>query len=283
MPCDHYHVVLTLPHELNAIWQYNRAWCADHLLRAGSETLQELLADEKYLGGKIGILGALHTWGRTLSLHPHVHLLVTGSGIKGEQPVHVKKDFLLPVAVIKAKFRGKWLTWLNKGYVTGEIRLPDDMTDRDWRKLLTRISRKAWNVRIEGAYRHGRGVAVYLARYMRGGPIRNDRLIEAGSERVRFRYLDYQDEKTKSMELATDHFLSRILWHIPPEGLHTIRHYGLYSSGGRRSREKLRKILGEDETPHVKEAQNPSKLEGNVRNAVVHWFEGQPGVRDFPI
>ena len=107
LPCDHYHVVFTLPHELNEIWQYNRRWSADHLFKASAETLRQLLSDERYLGADVGLLALLHTWGRTAAFHPHVHVLVTGGGLRGDQWRALKKDFLLPVGVLKAKFRGK--------------------------------------------------------------------------------------------------------------------------------------------------------------------------------
>jgi len=260
LPCDHYHVVLTLPHELNTLWHYNRSWCADRLLKASTETLQQLLKDERYLGGKAGMLAALHTWGRTLSFHPHVHILVTGCGMRGDRLVRAKRNFLLPVGVVKAKFRGKWLAWLNEGYESGDLRLPEDMSEREWKKLLTRISRKEWNVRIEGAYRHGEGVACYLSRYFRGGPIKNERLISNEGDRVGFRYQDYRDGKTKTMILSKAHFLSRVMWHVPPKGIHTVRHYGLYASGAKRKREILRKLLGQ-RSLGMKVLKKPSKLE----------------------
>ena len=116
LPCDHFHVVFTLPHELNALWAYNRAWSADHLFRAAAETLQQLLDDERHLGAKVGMVVSLHTWGRTLSFHPHVHVLVTGGGLAAGQWRSRRRDYLLPAAVLKAKFRGKWLAWLNQAY-----------------------------------------------------------------------------------------------------------------------------------------------------------------------
>ncbi len=94
LTCDHYHVIFTLPHELNALWQHNRSWSSDRLFKASAETLKQLLADEKYLGAEVGMLSALHTWGRTLSFHPHVHVLVSGGGLKGKEWKTVKNDFL---------------------------------------------------------------------------------------------------------------------------------------------------------------------------------------------
>lgn len=246
LPCDHYHVVFTLPHELNAIWQHNRSWCTDKFFRATAETLRELLGDERYLGADVGLLSSLHTWGRTSIFHPHMHVLATGLGLSGEETKRLEKDYLLPVGVLKAKFRGKWLSFLNRGYDKGEIHLPDGWTELDWRRVLRKVSRKSWNIRIQGAYKHGDGVAVYLSRYVRGGPIKDQKIVHADKHRVCFRYKDHHDGKNKTMTLATQHFMTRVMWHVAVKGQHQVRHYGLYASGAREKRDRVRQSLGID-------------------------------------
>ena len=240
LPCDHYHVVFTLPHELNEVWRHNRAWSADHLYRASAETLRELLKDERYLGAEVGLVASLHTWGRTASFHPHVHVLVTGGGLSGEAWRPLQKPFLLPVGVVKAKFRGKWLSWLNAAYAHGDLELPAHWRDRDWRRALRQVARKSWNVRIQGPYRHGSGVVMYLSRYIHGGPIKDHRLVAADHRTVRFRYRDYHDGKEKLMTLKTDQFIRRVLWHVPVKGQHNVRYYGLYVPGARSRRDSVR-------------------------------------------
>lgn len=244
LPCDHYHVVFTLPHELNRLWHYNRHWCSDHLFKASSETLQQLLNDERYLGAKVGMLSSLHTWGRTLSFHPHVHVLVTGGGLAGREWREVKKDFLLPVGVIKARFRGKWLAWLNEAYDNGALKLPPDWTELTWRKTLSQIAKKHWNVSIRGAYEHGRGVAVYLSRYVRGGPIKDSRLLKADQSHVIFRYWSYRDDKEAMLNITTENFITRVLWHIPVKGQHNLRYYGIYVPGAVKERDQIRLTMG---------------------------------------
>ena len=258
LPCDHYHVVFTLPHELNEVWQFNREWSADHLFRAAAETLRQLLKDERYLGAEVGLLISLHTWGRTLSFHPHVHVLVTGGGLSGNEWCALQKDFLLPVGVLKAKFRGKWLSWLNAAHEQDKIQLPAHWSEPDWRRALRRVARKSWNVRIQGPYRHGNGVVNYLSRYVHGGPIKDQRLISGDATEVLFRYRDHHDQKEKTMALKTDHFLSRVLWHIPVKGQHYVRYYGLYALGAKAKRDLIREQLhetpGELVTPSPKQA-----------------------------
>lgn len=245
LPVDHYHVVFTLPHELNDLWHYNRSWCADHLFKASAETLKQLLSDERYLGGEVGMLSSLHTWGRTLSFHPHVHVLITGGGLSSTGWRAAKADYLLPVAVIKAKFRGKWLSWLNQAYREGALNLPPSWTDQHWRKTLSLIARKNWNVRIQGAYRHGEGVTKYLSAYVRGGPIKDHRISSWKGNEVVFCYTDHRDKKPKRMCLSPENFLSRVLWHVPAKGQHNVRYYGLYRPMFAERRNEVRGSLGQ--------------------------------------
>ena len=243
--CDHYHVVLSLPHELNEVWKYNRRWCSDRLFKASVESLRELLLDDKFLGAEVGIIGALHTWGRTLSFHPHVHLLVTGGGLNNQGKwTSAKRDYLLPVGVIKAKFRGKWLSWLNEAYAKGEIVLPEHWSERDWKYTLSRVAKKKWNVRIQGAYRDGKGVSNYLSRYVRGGPIKDTQIVKAKNSKVTFRYLDHRDRLSKVMTLKVNEFIGRVLSHVPEKGRHVVRYYGLYTPGALKRRSVVREALG---------------------------------------
>ncbi|MCP4454918.1 MAG: transposase, partial [Planctomycetes bacterium] len=98
LACDHFHAIFTMPRELQPLWQYNRRWFVDVLFQCVRETLMELLTDEKYLGAVPGIIMSLHTWGRTLNLHPHIHCLITGGGLDGKGKwKSAKADYLLPV------------------------------------------------------------------------------------------------------------------------------------------------------------------------------------------
>ncbi|MCP5135918.1 MAG: transposase [Gammaproteobacteria bacterium] len=243
LPCDHFHVIMTLPHELNALWRYNRRWSNDVMLRSAVEAVQELLRDARYLGAEVGVLAAVHTWGRSLSFHPHGHLIVSGGGLRDGRWIDAQGDYLLPAAVLKAKFRGKWLSWANAAYDTGAITLPTDWTEADWRRTLRAVARKRWAVRIQAGYRAGVGVSDYLSRYVRGGPIKNSRLLKGNGEDVRFRYTDHRDGKTKTMTMSAPHFIDRVLSHVPPKGAHTVRGYGLYATNGQPKRTLARTML----------------------------------------
>lgn len=259
LDCSHYHVVFSLPHELNEVWQYNRAWSANHLFKASAETLQQLLKDERYLGADVGLLASLHTWGRTLSFHPHLHVLVTGGGIKKGKWKGLEKDFLLPVGVLKAKFKGKWLSWLNGAYEKGVIERPGHWSESDWKRTLSKIAKKSWNVRIQGPYHFSQGVVNYLAKYVHGGPIKDHRIEKSDMRSVVFKYRDHYDNKEKRMTLKTANFISRVLWHVPVKGQHNVRYYGVYVPGATAKRELVRSQLGTPQGEHVQRTEKKEK------------------------
>jgi hypothetical protein len=244
LPCAHFHVVFTTPHELEPLWACDRQRMVDLLFRAVRDTLLELLGDARYLGARPGILATLHTWGRTLSFHPHIHCLVTGGGHAEDGWRSVRNGYLLPVRVVRALFRGKLLAALRDALATNTLRLPADRS-RAWvENLLRRLARRPWNVRLQERYAHGRGVLIYLGRYLRGGPIGNHRLAFVDDERVVFRYTDHRDRRAKSMALPLEHFVQRVSWHVPEPRRHVVRYFGLYARGEAAAREACRREIG---------------------------------------
>ena len=139
LACDHYHVICTIPHDLNALWLGNVPLMTTLLFQTVRATLDTLLGDPQYLGAQPGIIAALHTWGQTLVLHPHVHCLVTGGGITPDgQWVAVRNGFLLPVRVVMAVFRGKVLAALRTAWERGDLQLPAALRPQPFLTLLTR-------------------------------------------------------------------------------------------------------------------------------------------------
>src|SRR5438067_11410093 len=123
---DHYHVIFTLPHDLNPLWLANVSVMTTLLLQAVRDTLGTLLADPKYLGAQLGIIAALHTWSQTLVLHPHMHCLVTGGGLTADGSWKaVRQGFLLPVRVVMAVFRARLLAAIRRALACEELRLPE--------------------------------------------------------------------------------------------------------------------------------------------------------------
>src|SRR5690606_15141940 len=104
----HHHIVFTVPHQLNEIWKYNKRKLANILLTAALQAHSQLLADPQFLGGRPGILAALHTWNQKLDAHVHLHVLVTAGGLSDSgQWLSTQKNCLLPRKVLMIKFRGK--------------------------------------------------------------------------------------------------------------------------------------------------------------------------------
>lgn len=202
LDCSHYHIVFTVPQELRVLWQFNKRTFAQVLFKASfkasSEALLELLADPKYLGARPGILSALHTWSQTLAKHPRVHTIVTAGGLGAD---------------------GKWKRPVKSCF------LP--------RSLLNRVGRMTLNVKILEQYEHGLGVVRYLARYIHGGPLGNRRLERTPDGKLRFRARRGEGdpaERYGEVRLTSQELTLRLLEHVPPHRLPTIRSYGLYAS-----------------------------------------------------
>jgi hypothetical protein len=250
---DHYHAIFTIPHYLIALWWCNQRLMADLLFRTATETLRALLADPKYLGATVGILATLHTWGRDLSRHPHLHLLITAGGWLPEGKwIPVSGDYLLPYRVVRKLFRAKYVAALRKAYEAGELQLPLGLGQADFERLLIKVGHRVkWNTKICKPYNHGVGVATYLARYARGGPLRNTQIQHLDAERIVIRYTDHRTHTQKNLPLSIDEFQRRILWHIPEKGQHVIRYYGLYHGQNTSTRLLCREHLGQkpEETP----------------------------------
>lgn len=139
---DHFHVIFTLPSELHEVWRWNRQLMTEVLFRSVRETLVTLLGDPKWLGAQVGILAALHTWGHTLAFHPHVHCLVSGGGLTVDgQWGAVRTGYLLPVAVVRALFRGKVLGAIETAWTTGQLVLPPHLDDDGVRQVLVAAAR----------------------------------------------------------------------------------------------------------------------------------------------
>jgi len=229
LPCPHFHVIFTLPHELLPLWACNRARCISLLFRAARESLLQLLANPRVLGATPGLLLSLHTWGRSLSAHPHIHALVSAGGI---DPVGLwrscRANWLLPLPALRQLFSRKLLAGL-KALLDGSLRLPSGSTAEHWLAVLRSLYRRHWNIEIRPAYPHGRGVLLYLARYAKGGPVPRSRCFELLGEQVGLDYLEHRTGMTRTLHANAVTLLRRLLWHTPPRGVHTTRHAGLYA------------------------------------------------------
>jgi Putative transposase/Transposase zinc-binding domain len=256
LACEHFHVIFTMPDELRGLWLANVRAMTTLWFATVRETLCELLIDAKYLGARPGILATLHTWSQTLVLHPHVHCLVTGGGLSdtGEWRA-VRNGFLLPVRVVMAGFRGKLLAALDTAVRGGQLILPAGMRPRHWETLRNRLGRQKWNVHIRERYPHGVGGLTYLARYLRGGPLSNTRLVSWAKGEVTFWYRINGEgsgpARRGRMTLPIGAFMRRYLRHVPEPGTRMVRSYGLYAPTAQAALACCRAQLGQRpvETP----------------------------------
>lgn len=253
---DHYHVIFTIPHDLNDLWQGNVRVMAGLLFRAVKQELLAMLADPRWLGAVPGLLLALHTWGQTLNLHPHIHALVSGGGLGPDGDWETTRNgFLLPVVLLMERFRARLLKALRRALAKGALTLPPEETAATLETRLAKLETVKWNVRIQQRYPHGQGVAHYLARYLRGGPIGNSRLQPAPPGQVRFDYYNNHQAddngrgKPDQMTLRADEFLRRLFLHIPPPRLVTVRGYGLYAPAKRDTLDHCRALHGQRPLP----------------------------------
>ena len=125
LPCEHAHIIFTVPEQLNVFWQFNRTLFAELLFQASRQTIETLLADPAHLGAKPGMISVLHTWGRNLSIHPHVHCLVTSGGVDSDGKfVRSKTSILVPARMLKVMFRGKLCALLKRAVRSGRLSVP---------------------------------------------------------------------------------------------------------------------------------------------------------------
>ena len=192
----------------------------------------------QYLGAEPAFLCALHTWGRSLALHPHLHCLITEGGVTVDSSwKNPQRACFLPARVVMALFRGKFLAYVREALHSGNMKLPEGTRDSQVINLLNKLGRKKrWNVNVRERYTHGDGVAKYLARYVRGGPLKNSQLHHLDATHITYRYYAHDDnpdgKKRHATDLTLTHeaFIARYLNHIPPSGQHVVRAYGGYAN-----------------------------------------------------
>jgi len=234
-------VVFTLPAEISPIAYQNKAVVYDLLFRTVAETLLTIAADPKHLGARIGATAVLHSWGSTMTHHPHVHMIVPGGGISldGTRWVRCKPGFLLPVQVLSRLFQRLFLAALADAHAAGRLaffgKIEDLRRREPFKAHLAPLRRKNWFVYTKPPFAGREAVLAYLARYTHRVAISNSRLIALDQRGVTFRYKDYRrngQARYRTMTLSADEFIRRFLLHVLPKGFHRIRHYGLLASAG---------------------------------------------------
>ena len=254
LPVPYYHVVFTLPAAIADIAYQNKAVIYDLLLKVSAETMITIAADPKRLGAKIGVTSVLHTWGSAMTHHPHVHMIVPGGGISpdGKRWISCRPKYLLPVPVLRERFKRQFLKRLRAAHKAGCLKFFGEQSHLADRKTfaiyLAPLKRIKWYVNTKRPFAGPRQVLAYLSRYTHRVAISNSRLIAMDNAGVTFKYKDYRVEgckRYKTMTLGTHEFTRRFLTHVLPRGFHRIRHYGLFANGGRaKNVARARALLG---------------------------------------
>lgn len=236
LPVPYFHLVFTLPHEVNTLAQGNPRALYTMLFATASETLTEFGGNPRWLGGQIAATLVLHTWGQTLSQHLHVHALVAAGALAADGTwIGSRRGFLFPVKALSAVFRAKFLGALAQALAHGRLRLSGASaalsTPRAQRTFLTALRAKAWVVYAKRPFGGPEQVLAYLGRYTHRVALSNERLVSTDAATVRFRYKDYaQSRRRKIMSLEPVEFLRRFALHVLPRGFNRIRHFGIIAN-----------------------------------------------------
>jgi hypothetical protein len=241
LPVPYFHVVFTLPHELNALAQGNPRAIYGLLFAAVSQTLLEFGRNPRWLGGEIAASLVLHTWNQLLLQHLHLHCLVAG-GALGEdgQWIFPKGGFLFPVQALSAVLRGKFLEGLGALLAKGRLKLAGSTAALDkpsaQRRFLATLRAHDWVVYAKSTLAGPEGVLDYLGRYTYKTAISNHRLLGLDDhDNVRFSWRDRANgNRRRIMQLPAAQFLDRFLLHVLPPGLVRIRHIGLLANRHKR-------------------------------------------------
>jgi predicted RNA-binding Zn-ribbon protein involved in translation (DUF1610 family) len=240
LPVEYFHVVFTVPHELAPLAAAHPALFYNLLFRAVRETLLQVAATPRHLGAQIGGLMVLHTWGQTLELHPHVHVIIPGGGLSpdGLRWISCKPGFFLPVRVLSRLLRGKLLAFLRQAYDQGELAWTGGLAPladpQQFARFLTPLYVKEWAVYAKPPHNGPEQALKYLARYTYRVAISNERIESLTEGQVTFRYKAYaHGHRCRRMTLTAHEFLRRFLQHVLPRGFVRIRSFGLLANRGR--------------------------------------------------
>lgn len=226
LPVPYFHLVFTLPHDLNALIAAAPRALYENLFAAVSATLSEFAANPRHLGGIPAFSLVLHTWQQDLGRHVHLHALVAGGALTdGGAWILPKKGFLFPVRALSKVFRGKFITGLDA--LRRDERWPVTV---DWQRLKPRLYTHDWVVYAKQPLGGPAAVLEYLGRYTHRVAISNERIVGIERDAVAFRVrADPSSGKKRTMRLPGTEFIGRFLQHVLPSGFKRIRHYGLLS------------------------------------------------------
>jgi len=243
LPVPYFHVVFTLPHELNNFVLYNKRELYSLLMQSVWETIKTLGKDPKRLNGLMGMLAILHAWGQNLFPHNHIHCIIPGGTlVNGEKWRSSKSNYLFPVKVMSKIFRGIFISGLRILYDGNKLKIPNDSNlktslsiRKNFEALLSSLMKKPWVVYSKKPFAGPEKLLDYLGRYVNKIAISNTRILSCNKRSVRFKWRDYSDNnKVKIMELKPEEFMRRFLSHVVPKGFMRVRFFGFLANACKR-------------------------------------------------
>ena len=258
LPVEYFHVVFTLPEAVAKIALQNKRRVYNLLFQATAETLRTIAADPKHLGAEIGFLAVLHTWGQTLTFHPHLHCIVPGGGFDatGQRWIACRPGFFLPVRVLSRFFRRCFLQALETAYCRRELAFHGDLAElrqpEQFRRYLEPARITEWVVYAKPPFGGPEKVLDYLGRYTHRVAIANHRITDVAEGKVTFRWRDYRrGNRPSTMTLDAGEFIRRFLLHVLPDRLVRIRHFGFLANRHRTEKiEQARQLLQAESDQH---------------------------------
>ena len=224
-------ITFTVPQQLRHFIRGHQRTCYSALFKASSETMKKLAADKKYIGGDMpGFLGVLHTWGRQLAYHPHIHYVVPGGALsKKDDRWHPSRiDFYLPVKAISKIFKATFSDEMKKSNLDSHI--PEEIWDQEWVVNSQAVGTSAHSIK-------------YLAPYVFKVAISNSRIVKVEDRKVFFTYKKPQSNRWRTMVLDVMEFIRRFLQHVLPTGFMKVRYYGFLSPGASIALEKVETLI----------------------------------------
>ena len=269
LEAPYFHVVFTVPQELNSLIYSNQQLLYDALYHCVSETINELTADTKHLGAKVGYICVLHTWGSEMNYPPHIHVILLGGGLTAQNQWRDKgEEFFLPVRVMSKLFRGKYLdilkTLWNENKLQFHGRSEQYRNRYAFKELLNICYDKDWVPHCKKTFNGAQSVINYLGKYTHRIAISNHRIIRMDEDTVTFYVKDYREEGSwKELTLTGIEFIRRFLMHVPPKRFVRIRHYGLLCTRTKTRQLTLcRNLLGcKQYLSRLKSMETPQMLE----------------------
>ena len=260
----YYHLVFTIPHQLNNLCFQNKKIMYDILFKAASQTILELSKDTNHLGADTGLITVLHTWGQNMMEHPHLHCIMPAGGLSFDKThwVHTtkKNDFFIYYKVLSKKFKGKFLDLLQNAYNNDELSFKGQSKSicgkKNFNALVVSLYKKNWVVNIQKPFAHPEKVLEYLSRYVFRIAISDKRIAKVEKGMV---YFSIKDNKRngifRKIKLTINEFIRRFLLHLLPQGFFKVRYYGIFSNVHRKVNiTKAKALLLEERQDQTQEA-----------------------------